>query len=219
MKIILFKDVPNLGEEGDVKVVADGYARNFLIPRKFAVRYNKASEIELAQKQQAIARRKAEKSNAAADVKTRIEALMMDMSVAAGDKGKLFGSVTSTAVVDYLHSQGMEVDRKKIELPEGGIKMLGTHSVKIKLYDGEEAVLKVKVVPSGDKPEAAPAVKAPAAKVSVVEKVPEAETEVPAVAFPEAAIEDPASGEEAPKEEAAIKEPASDEEAPKEEES
>jgi large subunit ribosomal protein L9 len=62
MKIILYKDVPNLGEEGDVKVVADGYARNFLLPQKFAVRYTKATEMELAQKQKSIARRKEEKS-------------------------------------------------------------------------------------------------------------------------------------------------------------
>ena len=175
MKIILYKDVPNLGEEGDVKNVAEGFARNFLIPKKFAVRYNKASEIELAQKQQAITRRKEEKSNAAADVKTRIETLLMDLAVAAGEKGKLFGSVTSTAVVDYLHSQGLEVERKKVELPEGGIKMLGAHNVKIKLYGGEEAVLKVNVTPSSDKPEVTPTVKVP-----VVKQAPEAEAEVPA---------------------------------------
>ena len=204
MKIILYKDVPNLGEEGDVKVVADGYARNFLLPKKFAVRYNKASEIELGQKQQAIARRKEEKTNAAADVKTRIEALLMDLAVAAGEKGKLFGSVTSTAVVDYLHSQGLEVERKKIELPEGGIKMLGTHNVKIKLYGGEEAVLKVNVTASSDKPDEAPAVKAPVAK-----KAPVTEVEVSS----EAAVEEPAAEEEAPEEEAPEnKAPAEEEE-------
>ncbi len=197
MKIILYKDVTNLGEEGDVKVVADGYARNFLIPKKFAVRYNKASEIELAQKQQAIARRKEEKTNSAADVKTRIEALLMDLAVAAGDKGKLFGSVTSTAVVDYLHSQGLEVERKKIELPEGGIKMLGTHNVKVKLYGGEEAVLKVNVTPSSDKPDEAPAAKTPVAK-----KAPVAETEVSS----EAVVEESEAEEEAPEEEAPTEE-------------
>ena len=62
MKVILYNDVPNLGEEGDIKIVADGYARNYLIPRKFAVRYTKATEVELAQKQQAITRRKTEKT-------------------------------------------------------------------------------------------------------------------------------------------------------------
>ena len=162
MKIILYKDVPNLGEEGDVKEVANGYARNFLIPQKFAVRYNKATEIELAQKQKAIARRKEEKVTAASDLKTRIEGMEMEIAVAAGDKGKLFGSVTSVAIVDYLHSQGLEVERKKVELPEGGIKMVGTHNVRVKLYGGEEATLKVTVAASGEKPvieEARPEVK------------------------------------------------------------
>jgi large subunit ribosomal protein L9 len=165
MKIILYKDVPNLGEEGDVKVVADGYARNFLLPQKFAVRYTKATEMELAQKQKSIARRKEEKSKAASDTKTRIEALTMEVAVAAGEKGRLFGSVTSSAVVDYLASQGVEVERKKVELPEGGIKMVGDHSVKIKLYGGEEALLKVTVSASGEKPEVIEAPKTPKAVV------------------------------------------------------
>jgi len=153
MKIILYKDVSNLGEEGDIKVVADGYARNYLIPQKFAVRYTKSTEIELAQKQQAIARRKKEKSNNAADLKSRIEALVMDLAVAAGEKGKLFGSVTSSAIVDYLQSQGVEIERKKVELPDGGIKVVGSHTVKIKLYGGEEALLKVNVTALGDEKE------------------------------------------------------------------
>ena len=153
MKIILYKDVPNLGEEGDIKIVADGYARNYLIPRKMAVKYSKATETELAQKQKAIAKRKEEKAKAAADIKTRIEALEMEIAVAAGDKGKLFGSVTSSAIADYLASQGIEVERKRIELPEGGIKITGTHTVKIKLYGGEEALMKVNVLALGDKSE------------------------------------------------------------------
>ncbi|MDF1567424.1 MAG: 50S ribosomal protein L9 [Spirochaetaceae bacterium] len=167
MKIILYKEVPNLGEEGDVKVVADGYARNFLLPQKFAVRYTKATEMELAQKQKSIARRKEEKSKAASDTKTRIEALTMEVAVAAGEKGRLFGSVTSSAVVDYLASQGVDMERKKVELPEGGIKMVGDHSVKIKLYGGEEALLKVTVSASGEKAEVVAAPKTPKA---VVEK-------------------------------------------------
>ncbi|PIE04765.1 MAG: 50S ribosomal protein L9 [Spirochaetales bacterium] len=162
MKIILYKDVPNLGEEGDICEVAAGYARNYLIPRKFAVPYTRATEVELAQKQQAIARRKEEKAKMAQDSKTRIEAMVMEIAVAAGEKGRLFGSVTSTAVVDFLLSQGVEVERKKVELPEGGIKTVGTHKVKIKLYGGDEAELPVEVSASGEKPvlqEAAPEVK------------------------------------------------------------
>ena len=153
MKIILYKDVSSLGEEGDVKVVADGYARNYLIPRGFAVRYSRATETELAQKQQAIRRRKDEKALAAAGDRSRIETLTMQTAVAAGDSGRLFGSITASAVVDYLRSQGISVERKRVEMPEGGIKSVGNHSVKVKLYGGEEAVLSVEVTPSGEKPE------------------------------------------------------------------
>lgn len=153
MKVILFKDVPNLGDEGDIKNVADGYARNFLIPRKFAVPYNKATEVELVQKQQAINRRRAERATDAASLKTRIEAMEMEIAVAAGEQGRLFGSVTSSAIVDYLFSHGMNIERKKVELPDGGIKNVGIHNVKIKLYGGQLAELRVNVMPAGAKPQ------------------------------------------------------------------
>ena len=151
MKVILYKDVPNLGDEGDVKVVADGYARNFLIPRKFAVPYNRATEVELVQKQRAIHRRRAERATDAASLKTRIEAMEMEIMAAAGEQGRLFGSVTSTAVVDYLLSHGINIERKKIELPDGGIRNIGIHNVKIKIYGEQLAELRVNVAPAGAK--------------------------------------------------------------------
>jgi len=204
MKIILYKDVPNLGEEGDIREVAEGYARNYLIPQKFAVKYTKATEIELAQKQQAIARRKEEKVKDAADVKTRIEGLEMSIAVAAGEKGKLFGSVTSVNVVDYLGSQGIEVERKKIELPEGGIKVVGAHTVKVKLYGGDEASLKVNVEASGEKPvieEAAEEVTVDAIGDDEDEEYDEGYAELTAGAEPEAEAEE-AAEEAAPEAEA-----------------
>lgn len=151
MKIILCKDVPNLGEEGDVKNVADGYARNFLIPKEIAVSYNKATKVELVQKQQAINRRKAERATDAANLKTRIEAMEMEITAVAGEQGRLFGSVTSTAVVDYLLSHGINIERKKVELPDGGIKNVGIHNVKIKFYGEQTAELRVNVAPAGAK--------------------------------------------------------------------
>ena len=211
MKIILYKDVPNLGEEGDVKVVADGYARNYLIPQKFAVPYTKATEIELAQKQQAIARRKEEKTKNAADLKTRIEGMEMDLAVAAGEKGKLFGSVTSAAIVDYLHSQGIEVERKKVELPEGGIKIVGTHAVKVKLYGGEEASFKVNVAASGEKPviEEAPE----EVRVDSIVDEDEEEYDEAYAAMTEGMDSEPEAAEEAPAEEASAEDAAEADEA------
>lgn len=151
MKIILYKDVQDLGEEGDVKEVADGYARNFLIPKKLAVRYSKTTEVELTQKQQAISRRKEEKAKMAASDKEKIKSLEMEIAVAAGDKGKLFGSITSSAIVDYLNSQGIDIDRKRIEIPSNGLKVLGTHTVTVKLYGGEKASLKINITALGSK--------------------------------------------------------------------
>jgi large subunit ribosomal protein L9 len=174
MKVILYKDVPSLGEEGDVKIVADGYARNYLIPKKIAVRYTKATEMELTQKQQSIARRKNEKMSEAADLKTRIEALAMDLSVAAGENGRLFGSVTSSAIVDFLSSRGVEVDRKRVELPDGGIKTVGKHVARVRLYGKNDALLSVIVTPVATA-EVAPASKAPRkATVKAAETVVEA---------------------------------------------
>jgi len=212
MKIILYKDVLNLGEEGDVKTVADGYARNYLIPQKLAVKYTKSTEIELAQKQQAIARRKKEKSLNAADLKTRIEALEMDLAVAAGDKGKLFGSVTSSAVVDYLQAQGIEVERKKIELPDGGIKIVGSHTVRVKLYGGEEASLKVNVSALSEEKEekdSAPR-RSREEKEEAVEK-PVEEEGVSEEAVSEEPVSEDAVSEEAVSEEAADEEDSSEE--------
>jgi len=153
MKVILYKDVPNLGDEGEVKNVADGYARNFLIPRRFAVPYNRATEVELVQKQQAINRRRVERTIDAAGLKTRIETMELEIAAVAGEQGKLFGSVTSSAIMDYLFSHGMNIERKKIELPDGGIKNVGIHNVKIKLYNGQLAELRVNVVPADVKKE------------------------------------------------------------------
>ncbi len=151
MKVILYREVPSLGEEGDIKTVADGYARNYLIPQKLAVRYTKVTETELAQKQQAISRRKAEKALSAAGDKAKIESLEMQLLAVTGESGKLFGSVTSSAIVEYLHTQGIMVERKRIELPENGIKVVGNHTVTVKLHGGEKALLNVNVSASQPK--------------------------------------------------------------------
>ena len=107
MKIILYKDVPNLGEEGDIKVVANGYARNYLLPNKLAVPYSRVTEIELAQKMNSISRRRQEKLSEATSLKDKVEALSVEMSASVGEKGKLFGSITATMIVDYLSSIGL----------------------------------------------------------------------------------------------------------------
>ncbi len=145
MKIILNQDISNLGEEGDVKVVADGYARNFLIPQKMAVVYNKANLNMFEQKKVAIEKRKEDKRKDAMGVKERLSGEELVISMPAGEKGKLFGAVTAATIVEELGKMGIVVLKKNVEIPAHSIKVVGTSTVTLKLYGGEVAELKVTV--------------------------------------------------------------------------
>ncbi|QEN06116.1 50S ribosomal protein L9 [Thiospirochaeta perfilievii] len=147
MKIILTTDVLNLGEEGDIKVVADGYARNYLIPNKFAVLCNKANLTVLEQRKRTIEKIKEEKRKAALSLKEKIESEELIVKMPTGEKGKLFGSVNNATVVEELTKKGISVERKKVEVPGHNIKVIGTYSIEIKLYGNESAKLKLTVAP------------------------------------------------------------------------
>lgn len=146
MKIILNQDVHNLGEEGDIVVVKDGYARNFLLPKGHAVLFNKANQALFASRAAAIEKRKEEKRKAAASVKERLDAMSLTLVVSAGESGKLFGSVTNSMVQEALAKQGIEIERKRIEVASHDIKMVGTYTVKVRLYEGESAHVKIEVL-------------------------------------------------------------------------
>ena len=145
MKIILNQDVVNLGEEGDVVVVKDGYARNYLLPTGMAVMFNKTNQAILASRAAAIEKRKIEKRSASASLKEKLNKVVLTMVVTAGESGKLFGSVTSSMVQEALAKQGIEVERKKIEVPTHAIKMVGNYSVRVRLYEDESAEVKLVV--------------------------------------------------------------------------
>ena len=145
MKIILNQDIVNLGEEGDIKVVADGYARNFLFPKKMAVPYNKQNLNIFEQKKLSIEKRKEEKRKDAMGLKERLAGEELVLTMPAGEKGKLFGAVTASTLVEELVKLGLNVEKKKIEVPENSIKVVGTYTAKVKLYGGEVADLKVTV--------------------------------------------------------------------------
>ena len=150
-KIILNQDVYNLGEEGDVCDVAPGYARNYLLPKGFAVAYNKRSLSLLSQRHEMIEKRKQEKQNAAKGLKERLESMEISLEMPTGDTGRLFGSVTNAALGEYFASQGVIIERKKIIIPEHSIKMVGTTKIQVRLYGEEVAEVKVEVVPVGGK--------------------------------------------------------------------
>jgi len=145
MKVILNQDVIGLGEEGDIKDVADGYARNFLLPKKLVVPHTKEFLAALEHKRAAIEKRKEEKRLEAAGLKERLEAEEIRFSVPAGENGKLFGSVNNTNVAVELEKKGFQIEKKRIEIPEHAIRSIGTYKIRIRLYDKEEATIKLVV--------------------------------------------------------------------------
>ncbi len=145
MKIILNQDVINLGEEGDVVVVKDGYARNYLLPQGIAVVYNRTNMAIVNSRAKAIEVRKIEKRKASASLKEKLDELTLTLVVSAGDTGKLFGSVTSSMIQEALAKEGIEVEKKKIEVASHMIKMVGNYSVRIHLYEKDFATIKIVV--------------------------------------------------------------------------
>src|SRR6056297_213460 len=146
MKIILNEYVYNLGEEGDVCDVARGYARNYLFPKQLAFPYTKENIANFENRRAAIEKRKEEKRQKALSLKERLDGKEVLITMNAGQSGKLFGSVTSTMIVEELQKEGIEVEKKKIDFKSHTIKMVGVYPVKVKLYDNNEAELKLKVI-------------------------------------------------------------------------
>ncbi|HXG04934.1 MAG TPA: 50S ribosomal protein L9 [Candidatus Binatia bacterium] len=145
MKVILLDDVPKVGRRGEVRDVADGYARNYLIPRKLALTATAGNlnNLEHLKRQQEA---KAARLRADAEaVRTRIEALVCEPGRQASEEGKLFGSVTAQDLADFLESQGIKVERRRILLEEP-IKALGETRVPIRLHPEVTAHLRVNVV-------------------------------------------------------------------------
>jgi len=146
MKVILNKDLAPLGEEGDVKDVAKGYARNFLFPRGIALPYNERTVKLFESRREAIEARKIEKRNDAAGLKEKIEALALEISMPAGANGKLYGAVTNQTITDELAKQGFQIERKRIELPGSSIKNVGKYKVVVKLYESAAAELGITII-------------------------------------------------------------------------
>jgi large subunit ribosomal protein L9 len=145
MKIILNQDIVRLGEEGDIREVATGYARNYLIPKGLAVPYTQQNLLTLKSRKKQIEKRKEDKRQEAMGVKERLEEQELRFVMPAGESGKLFGSVNATLIGDELAKLGFEIERKRIEVPDNHIRMVGDHSVRIRLYGKEEASVKVVV--------------------------------------------------------------------------
>ncbi|MGA2478647.1 MAG: 50S ribosomal protein L9 [Spirochaetia bacterium] len=191
MKVILNQDVTDLGEEGDIKDVADGFARNYLLPRKLAVPHTKEFLATLGHRRAAIEKRKEEKRLEAASLKERLEAQEIRFAVPAGDNGKLFGSVNNSNVAVELEKKGFTIEKKRIEIPEHTIRSVGTFKVRIRLYDKEEATVKLIVESSGQPGGSGPAKPVRPAKTRAA-AAPAKAPVAPAVEAPAAPPETPA---------------------------
>ena len=146
MKIILNQDVPNLGEEGDVCVVKDGYARNYLLPTGAAVLYNNENLSVFKSRAAAIEKRKVAKREASASLKEKLDAVTLKLVVSASDSGRLFGSVTSLMIQEEIAKLGFSIERKRIEVASHTIKQVGMYSARVHLYENESSVIKLDVV-------------------------------------------------------------------------
>lgn len=144
MKVILTENLDNLGHIGDIVKVAPGYARNYLIPRGYAIPATEGNEKALAHARRQLEYKKNRILEGARTLAGKIEALTLTIPHQAGEEGKLFGSVTNMEVAQHLASQGLEVDRKKIEMDP--VKQVGEHVAKIRLHPEVTATLRLNVV-------------------------------------------------------------------------
>ncbi|NLF44538.1 MAG: 50S ribosomal protein L9 [Syntrophomonadaceae bacterium] len=145
MKVILLKDIKDLGKTGEIKELADGYARNYLIPRGLAVEATPDKLKEIEEKNLKAQKNKQKEMASAEALKDKLNGKSVQISLKTGGGDKLFGAVTTKEIAELIEKQlKIKVDRKKIELEEP-IKHLGDYNIKIKLYQSVQAEIKLTV--------------------------------------------------------------------------
>ena len=144
MKVIINQDVKGLGKKGELVNTSDGYARNFLFPRKLAAEANSQAMTELQNRENSKKHRIAVETQEAKDAAAKIEGKIIKVTAKAGQGGRLFGSVTSKEIAAEMKNQfGIDIDRRKITVND--IKAFGTYPATVKLYQGVTAEFKVAV--------------------------------------------------------------------------
>ena len=146
MKVILLDNIKGVGKKDEIKNVSDGYARNFLFPKKLAVEANSENMSKLKAKQDANQYKKSQEKEEAQKQAEKLKNILLKIAVKSGENGRIFGSITSKEIADSLKEQyKIEVDKKKIDLKEP-IKTLGSFNVSIKLYEGVVGNLKIQLI-------------------------------------------------------------------------
>ena len=156
MEVILREHVDNLGRRGEIVKVADGYARNFLLPRKLALPATEGNRRHVERERKIMETREAEEKGQASAIAARLATVEIAITRRTGDTDQLYGSVTSADIAEFLKAKGFEIDRRKLILPEP-IKTVGEHNVPLKLHREVTVPLVVKVVKEGGSAPAAAA--------------------------------------------------------------
>ncbi len=153
MEVILKQDVEKLGHRGDVVNVADGYGRNYLLPRKFAMEATTANKSVIEQMKQSAIRKSAKEKAEAETVAAKMNDVVLTFERKTGGEGQLFGSVTSADIAQALEAQGFDIERRRINLDEP-LRTVGEYHVPIRLH--REVTVHVQVNVKSDQPEPAP---------------------------------------------------------------
>jgi large subunit ribosomal protein L9 len=146
VKIILIEEIPSLGALGSVVEVAAGYGRNYLIPQGKALQATKTNIARFEQQRSRLMQQYAKEKDTAQALADRLGEITLTIPQRVGESDRLYGSVTNVHIAEALAKQGVDIDRKKIDMPEP-IKTLGSHEAVIKLHSDVKAVIKVEVVP------------------------------------------------------------------------
>ncbi|MYV98141.1 50S ribosomal protein L9 [Streptomyces sp. SID3343] len=148
MKLILTHEVTGLGEPGDIIEVKDGYGRNYLVPRGYAIRWSRGGEKDVAAIRRARKVREIRTLDQAAEVKGQLAGLKVTLQTRAGDTGRLFGSVTVADVVSAIKAAGgPDIDKRRVEIGTP-IKTVGSHRITVRLHQEVSAALDLDVVPA-----------------------------------------------------------------------
>jgi large subunit ribosomal protein L9 len=146
MKVILIEEIPSLGALGSVVEVAPGYGRNYLIPQGKALEATKSNIARFEQQRSRLMQQYAKEKDIAQALADRLGEITLSIPQRVGESDRLYGSVTNVHIAEALARQGLDIDRKKIDMPEP-IKTLGAHEAVIKLHSEVKAVVKIEVVP------------------------------------------------------------------------
>jgi large subunit ribosomal protein L9 len=153
MEVILREHVDNLGRRGEIVKVADGYARNYLLPRKLALLATAGNKQRIEREREKFETREAEEMKVAQAMADRMSGVEIEIARKVGETEALYGSVTSSDIADALHAKGFDIDKRKLVLPDV-IKKLGEYTIPVKLHRDVTTNLKVRVVAEGEREKA-----------------------------------------------------------------